>query len=105
MFALINEKNEVLEIKETEITNSNPDMKVVQINAFSEGDELSFYIIVNEVNEDNHVMSYSAVKQNPYVKELLAKNAELKAENEALKARQALTEKALEDLILAGGAL
>ena len=98
MYVLLNELNEVLEIKEAEIVNNNPNMKVVRMHTpFKEGDELNYFIMVTEITENNVVSMYSAVKQNPYVKELLTKNAELKAQ-------QDLTNKAIEELIL-GGAL
>ncbi|WP_018755208.1 hypothetical protein [Paenibacillus terrigena] len=95
VYALINERNEVLEIKETEIQNSNESMRVVQVTGFKEGDEINFYLIINDINEDGIVTSYSGVKQNPYVKELLTKNAELRA-------KQDLMQTAMDDLILGG---
>lgn len=94
-YALINEKNEVLEIKETEILNSNPNFSVVKLNAFEEGDEIQFYIVVNEVNELGEVASYSAVKQTPYIKNLLQENSDLKSRLEVIEA-------ATEELILGG---
>lgn len=78
-FALINEKNEVLEISSTEIVDYNPAFKVVKnVGEFTEGDELKHYIIVNSVDEDGACISYSAVRQTPLVANILRENAELR---------------------------
>lgn len=83
MRALINNKKEVMQIAE-EIQNSNPNFGVVDIYDFQEGDEIDHYIIVNEVVE-GIVTSYSAVKQSPYVRNLLEKAALIEQENTSLK--------------------
>lgn len=98
-YALINGKREVLEISELPIENTNPNLSVVQIPDFQEGDEINFYIIVNEVNEQGVVTSYSAVRQNPYVRELLNKNFELQTELAEVKSKLQIATETIDFLL------
>lgn len=98
-YALINSKREVMEIKESTIANTNPNLSVVELPDevdFVEGDEVNFYIVLS-FNADGAYSHYSAVKQTPFIQTILA-------ENKSLKDQLALVQSALDDLII-GGAL
>lgn len=71
-------------------------------NQFAVGDEFEWTIWVNEVDENNQLLSYSAIRNNPNAQRLLRENDQLKQENALLKAQnQALTERAdfIEDVV------
>lgn len=90
MNALIDNKMEVLEIKES-ILNTNPDLEVVEIDGFTEGDELNYYIVINKLSEATEdepirkVTSYSAIKQSAIIQRLRLENDRLHLENIELK--------------------
>ena len=74
-----------------EINNGNE----VTVNTFKLGDEFEYTIWINEVDENNNIVSHSSIRINPQAKRLLE-------ENEMLKKRIEIQEDALVDIILGG---
>ncbi|MEK3729706.1 hypothetical protein [Lysinibacillus sp. FSL W8-0953] len=77
-YTLINSNGEVLEISKKPIVTMNDNFRVVRINEFEDGDEINYYIVVLDTNDDGIVTAYSAVKQTPFISTILQENAMLK---------------------------
>lgn len=75
---------QVIQITEQEPTNIADGLLVAQSDAFSVGDEFTYYIVVNSV-EDGVVTSHAAVRQAPAIQDILQRLAESEQENTELK--------------------
>ena len=78
------ETKQVVEIHETEPTLTNG-YEYGKSNEFALGDEFEQTIWINKVDEYKIVTSYSAIRNNPQAKRLLAENDQLKQENIQIK--------------------
>ncbi|MFW5438117.1 hypothetical protein [Paenibacillus apiarius] len=89
MYAMINKKGEVIEVREDAFTTSNPNLEVVKIYSVSEGDELNYYIIVTQLkdSEDEEpyriATSYSGIRQTAALQRLRLDNERLQQDNAA----------------------
>lgn len=72
-----NLKKQVIQIHEEKPITSDG-YSYAKSEDFKIGDEFEYTIWIDEVDEKNNLMSYSAIRNNPNAKRLLRENEELK---------------------------
>lgn len=77
------ETKQVVQISENELQSENG-YNVAKSDDFKVGNEFEMTIHINEVDENNFITSYSAIRNNPIAKRLLQENAEFKNKNQEL---------------------
>lgn len=80
-------------------------MLVATSDVLNVGDEVSYRLLVHEVDENGVLKRYSGYKIAPSVRELLDEMSNKNSQIKALQEQLALSQQAIDDLIFNGGAL
>ncbi|MFW5433692.1 hypothetical protein [Paenibacillus apiarius] len=89
-YALINDKREVIEIREEPFNTDKIGFEVVKFSGVTEGDELNFFIIVTKLedSEDGEpyriATAYSGIRQTAALQRLRLDNQRLESANQQL---------------------